>query len=137
MIASRTSSTRSAASMDWISFALLSTRMSRPGSAFSAVTWPGRLRQVRAFFRARSPDQLLAAAAPWTSPWLPPGYEQNFWNAAKLRRVAVKQNWVTVQKNSPRSPSSRCSSAQALASSWLIPPCSATYCSSRGKSEPP
>jgi transposase len=50
--------------------------------ANTAVTWPGRLRQVHAFFRARSPDQLLAAAAPWTSPWLPPGYEQNFWNAA-------------------------------------------------------
>src|SRR4029453_16182811 len=54
-----------------------------------------------------------------------------------LRRVAVKQNWVTVKKNSPRSPSSRCSSAQALASWWVIPPCSATYCSSRGTSEPP
>jgi hypothetical protein len=50
--------------------------------ANSAVTWPGRLRQVHAFFRARSPDQLLATAAPWTSPWLPPGYEENFWNAA-------------------------------------------------------
>jgi hypothetical protein len=25
---------------------------------------------------------MLATAAPWTSPWLPPGYEQNFWNAA-------------------------------------------------------
>jgi transposase len=50
--------------------------------ANTAVTWPGRLRQVHAFFRARSPDQLLATAAPWTSPWLPPGYEQNFWNAA-------------------------------------------------------
>jgi transposase len=50
--------------------------------ANTAVTWPGRLRQVHAFFRARSPDQMLAAAAPWTSPWLPPGYEQDFWNAA-------------------------------------------------------
>jgi hypothetical protein len=30
--------------------------------ANTAVTWPGRLRQIR------SPDQLLAAAAPWTSP---------------------------------------------------------------------
>jgi len=50
--------------------------------ANTAVTWPGRLRQVHAFFRARSPDQLLATAAPWTSPWLPPGYEENFWNAA-------------------------------------------------------
>jgi len=46
--------------------------------ANTAVTWPGRLRQVRAFIRARSPDQLLAAAAPWTSPWLPSGYEENF-----------------------------------------------------------
>ena len=44
--------------------------------------WPGRLRQIHSFFRARSPDQMLATAAPWTSPWLPPGHEQNFWNGA-------------------------------------------------------
>jgi transposase len=50
--------------------------------ANTAVTWPGRLRQVHSFFRNRSPGQMLATAAPWTSPWLPPGYEQNFWNAA-------------------------------------------------------
>jgi hypothetical protein len=50
--------------------------------ANTAVTWPGRLRQIHSFFRARSPDQMLDTAAPWTSPWLPPGYEQNFWNAA-------------------------------------------------------
>src|SRR5437773_340977 len=50
--------------------------------ANTAVTWPGRLRQIHSFFRARSPDQMLATAAPWTSPWLPLGYEQNFWNAA-------------------------------------------------------
>ena len=50
--------------------------------ANTAVSWPARLRQIHAFFRARSPDQMLATAAPWTSPWLPPGYEQNFWNAA-------------------------------------------------------
>jgi len=50
--------------------------------ASTAVSWPGRLRQIHAFFRARSPDQMLDTAAPWTSPWLPPGYEQNFWNAA-------------------------------------------------------
>ena len=50
--------------------------------ANTAVSWPGRLRQIHAFFRARSPDQLLAAAAPRTSRWLPPGYEQNFWNVA-------------------------------------------------------
>jgi transposase len=50
--------------------------------ANTAVSWPGRLRQIRLFFRTRSPDQMLDTAAPWTSPWLPPGYEQNFWNAA-------------------------------------------------------
>jgi hypothetical protein len=48
----------------------------------TAVSCPGRLRQIHSSFRARSPDQMLATAAPWTSPWLPPGYEQNFWNAA-------------------------------------------------------
>lgn len=38
--------------------------------ANTAVAWPARQRQVHAFFRSRSPDQLLAAA-PWTSPWFP------------------------------------------------------------------
>jgi transposase len=55
--------------------------------ANTAVTWPGRLRQIHSFFRNRSPDQMLATAAPWTSPWLPPGYEHNFWNAALVRLV--------------------------------------------------
>lgn len=50
--------------------------------ANTAVSWPRRLRQIHSFFRNRSPDQMLATAAPWTSPWLPPRYEQNFWNAA-------------------------------------------------------
>jgi transposase len=50
--------------------------------ANTAVSWPGRLRQIHSFFRNRSPDQMLATAAPWTSPWLPPGYEQNFWIGA-------------------------------------------------------
>jgi transposase len=50
--------------------------------ANTAVSWPSRLRQIHSFFRNRSPGQMLAAAAPWTSPWLPPGYEQNLWNAA-------------------------------------------------------
>src|SRR5690349_15254601 len=50
--------------------------------ANTAVTWPGRLRQIHSFFRNRSPGQMLDTAAPWTSPWLPPGYEQNFWNGA-------------------------------------------------------
>jgi DDE superfamily endonuclease len=57
--------------------------------ANTAVSWPGRLPQIHSFFRNHSPDfrdhspdQMLATAAPWTSPWLPPRYEQNFWNAA-------------------------------------------------------
>jgi transposase len=50
--------------------------------ANTAVTWPGRLRQVHAFFRQRSPTQMLTTAAPWTSPWLPKNYAQNFRQAA-------------------------------------------------------
>jgi transposase len=46
------------------------------------LTIQGRLRQVHAFFRARSPAQLLATAAPHSSPWLPEGYMQNFREAA-------------------------------------------------------
>ena len=54
--------------------------------ANTAVTWPGRLRQIHSFFRARSPDEMLDTAAPWTSPWLPPGYEQNLLEC-RFRRV--------------------------------------------------
>ncbi|MGI5508149.1 IS630 family transposase [Streptomyces sp. CA-106131] len=50
--------------------------------ANTAVTWPGRLRQVHAFFRQRSPTQMLTTAAPWASPWLPKSYAQNFRQAA-------------------------------------------------------
>jgi transposase len=50
--------------------------------ANTAVTWPGRLRQLHAFFRQRSPTQLLTTAAPWSSPWLPKNYAQNFRQAA-------------------------------------------------------
>jgi transposase len=46
------------------------------------LTIQGRVRQVHAFFRARSPSQLLATAAPHSSPWLPDGYGQNLWEAA-------------------------------------------------------
>jgi transposase len=46
------------------------------------LTIQGRLRQVHAFFRQRSPAQLLATAAPHSSPWLPEGYMQNFRQAA-------------------------------------------------------
>jgi transposase len=45
-------------------------------------TIQGRIRQVHAFFRQRSPTQLLATAAPHSSPWLPEGYGQNLREAA-------------------------------------------------------
>lgn len=36
-----------------------------------------RIKQAHAFFRHRTPEQMLAATAPWTSPWLPESYVQN------------------------------------------------------------
>jgi len=45
------------------------------------LTGPARCTAL-ATARDRSPGQMLATAAPWTGPGLPPGYEQNFWNAA-------------------------------------------------------
>jgi transposase len=46
------------------------------------ATIQGRLCQVHAFFSQRSPAQMLATAAPHSSPWLPEGYVQNFREAA-------------------------------------------------------
>jgi hypothetical protein len=46
------------------------------------LTIQGRLRQVHSFFRARSPTQMLATAAPHSSPWLRNGYMQNVRQAA-------------------------------------------------------
>ena len=46
------------------------------------LTVQGRVRQVHAFFRQRSPTQLLATDAPHSSPRLPEGYVQNVWEAA-------------------------------------------------------
>jgi transposase len=46
------------------------------------LTIQGRVRQVHALFRQRSPAQLLATAAPHSSPWLPEHYMQNLWRAA-------------------------------------------------------
>jgi transposase len=42
----------------------------------------GRIEQVHAFFHARPRAKILATAAPFNSPWLPPGYGQNLWRAA-------------------------------------------------------
>jgi transposase len=46
------------------------------------LTIQGRLRQVHAFFHERTPTQMLATAAPHSSPWLPEGYMQNFQETA-------------------------------------------------------
>jgi transposase len=46
------------------------------------LTIQGRVRQVHAFFRQRSPTDMLATAAPDSSLWLPEGYMQNFRKAA-------------------------------------------------------
>jgi hypothetical protein len=42
------------------------------------ATIADRVRQADAFFRHRTPAEMLAATAPWTSPWLPDGYGQDF-----------------------------------------------------------
>jgi transposase len=46
------------------------------------ATMADRVRQAHAFFRHRTPTQNLTTTAPWTSPWLPEGYGQNFWPGA-------------------------------------------------------
>jgi transposase len=46
------------------------------------LTIQGRVRQVHAFFRQRTTAELLATAAPHSSPWLPEDYMQNFRQAA-------------------------------------------------------
>jgi transposase len=49
------------------------------------LTIQGRVRQVHAFFRQRTTAELLATAAPHSSPWLPEDYMQNFRQAALER----------------------------------------------------
>jgi transposase len=46
------------------------------------LTIQGRVRQVHALFAQRSLAQMLATAAPHSSPWLPESYRQNFKEAA-------------------------------------------------------
>jgi hypothetical protein len=46
------------------------------------LTIQGRVRQVHACFRQRTTAQMLATAAPHSSPWLPEDYVQNFRQAA-------------------------------------------------------
>jgi hypothetical protein len=46
------------------------------------LTMAGRLRQVHAFFRHRTLEQMLHTPAPHSSPWLPDGYGQHCYQAA-------------------------------------------------------
>jgi hypothetical protein len=46
------------------------------------LTIQGRMRQVHAFFRQRTTAQMLATAAPHSSPWPPEDYVQNLTEAA-------------------------------------------------------
>lgn len=46
------------------------------------ATMADRVRQAHAFFRHRTPAQNLTTTAPWTTPWLPDGYGQDFWPGA-------------------------------------------------------
>jgi transposase len=43
------------------------------------ATMADRVRQTHAYFRNRTTEQTLTTAAPWTSPWLPERYGQDFW----------------------------------------------------------
>jgi transposase len=46
------------------------------------ATISDRMRQVHTFFRNRTPTQMLATAAPHSSPWIPEGYAQDLCEAA-------------------------------------------------------
>ena len=46
------------------------------------ATMADRIRQTHAYFRGRTAEQTLTTAAPWTSPWLPEGFGQDFWPGA-------------------------------------------------------
>jgi transposase len=46
------------------------------------ATMADRIRQAHAFFQHRTTSQNLTTAAPWTSPWLPESYGQDFWPGA-------------------------------------------------------
>jgi transposase len=46
------------------------------------ATMADRIRQTHTYFRSRTTEQTLTTAAPWTSPWLPKGFGQDFWPGA-------------------------------------------------------
>ncbi len=55
------------------------------------LTIQGRVRQVHAFFRQRTPAHMLATAAPQSSPWLPADYVRNFRQAVRTRASGHEQ----------------------------------------------
>jgi hypothetical protein len=62
----------------------------------------GRIRQVYAFFRERTPEQLLATAAPHTSPWLLDGYMQTMSRPRQpWWRPPNCQSWISTLAYSP------------------------------------
>jgi hypothetical protein len=46
------------------------------------ATMADRVRQTHAYFHGRTTEQTLTTTAPWTSPWLPKGFGQDFWPGA-------------------------------------------------------
>jgi hypothetical protein len=46
------------------------------------LTMMDRVEEVHAFLRSRTRAQMLATAAPFNTPWLPPGYGQKLCEAA-------------------------------------------------------
>jgi len=53
-------------------------------TANTAVTFTDRIHQARTYFHTRTAEQMLTTAAPWSSPWLPKSYAQNFRSTAPL-----------------------------------------------------
>ena len=75
------------------------------------LTIQGRVRQVHTFFRQRAPAQMLATAAPHSSPWLPEGYMQNFRQAALGRSQPLRHSpprGIAVQSFHQPVPASGC-----------------------------
>jgi transposase len=58
------------------------------------LTIQGRVRQVHAFFRERTDTQMLATAAPHSSPWLPDDYVQ--WTSPREVDTGVMRPWSMV-----------------------------------------
>jgi DDE superfamily endonuclease len=66
------------------------------------LTIQGRIRQVHAFFRQRTPQQLLATAAPHGSPRLPDGYMQTMSRPHQpCWRPPNCQSWISTLAYSP------------------------------------